>query len=62
MAKMYFDKTVQYNGVKFAPRATFEVLDSDVEELQRAGGWLAEEPKVLVAEEEEEKPKAKKKK
>jgi hypothetical protein len=54
MAKMYFGKSVKYQGVSFPPNTPFEVLDVEVEDLRKAGGWLVEDetPK-------EEAPKAK---
>lgn len=44
MAKMYFGKTVRYEGMEYPPNTTFEVKDSDVDGLKKHGGWLVEEP------------------
>lgn len=44
MAKMYFGKTVRYEGMEYPPNTTFEVKDNDVDDLKKAGGWLVEEP------------------
>lgn len=44
MAKMYFGKTVRYEGMEYPPNTAFEVKDSDVDGLKKHGGWLVEEP------------------
>lgn len=44
MAKMSFPNTVKYCGIVYKARQPFEVAEHDVEELQRKGGWLLEEP------------------
>lgn len=46
MAKMYFAKTVRYEGTEYPPNTTFEVRDADVDDLKKAGGWIIEESKV----------------
>jgi len=46
MAKMYFAKTVRYEGSEYPPNTAFEVRDVDVDDLKKAGGWIIEEPKV----------------
>ena len=46
MAKMYFAKTVRYEGSEYPPNTTFEVKDADVDDLKKAGGWIIEKPKV----------------
>jgi hypothetical protein len=46
MAKMYFAKTVRYEGSEYPPNTTFEVKDNDVDDLKKAGGWIIEKPKV----------------
>ena len=51
MAKISFGKTVKYQGSIYPPNTVFEVSDSDVADLKKAGGWVKEEPKT------EEKPK-----
>lgn len=50
MAKISFGKTVKYQGSIYPPNTVFEVGDSDVADLKKAGGWVKEEPKT------EEKP------
>jgi len=47
MAKMYFGKTVRYEGTEYPPNTTFEVKDTDVDDLKKSGGWLVEEPKEI---------------
>lgn len=44
MAKISFGKTVKYQGSIYPPNTVFEVSDSDVADLQKAGGWVIEEP------------------
>jgi len=46
MAKMYFAKTVRYQGSEYPPNTAFEVRDVDVDDLKKAGGWVIEERKV----------------
>ena len=46
MAKMYFAKTVRYQGSEYPPNTAFEVRDVDVDDLKKAGGWIIEKPKV----------------
>ena len=46
MAKMYFAKTVRYEGSEYPPNTAFEVKDVDVDDLKKAGGWIIEKPKV----------------
>lgn len=46
MAKMYFAKTVRYEGSEYPPNTAFEVKDADVDDLKKAGGWIIEKPKV----------------
>lgn len=46
MAKISFGKTVKYQGSVYPPNTVFEVSDSDVADLQKAGGWVKEEPKA----------------
>lgn len=53
MAKMYFAKTVKYEGVTYPPNTTFEVKDEDVNDLKKVGGWVKEEPKKEAAEDKE---------
>jgi hypothetical protein len=59
MAKMYFGKTVRYEGMEYPPNTTFEVKDSDVDGLKKHGGWLVvepdKEPKKEPEKDEEEK-------
>ena len=43
MAKVYFGKTVKYKGNKYLPNVTFEVAESDLDDLKKAGAWLVEE-------------------
>lgn len=43
MAKVYFGKTVKYKGTKYLPNVTFEVAESDLDDLKKAGAWLVEE-------------------
>lgn len=50
MAKISFGKTVKYQGSIYPPNTVFEVSDSDIADLKKAGGWVKEEPKT------EEKP------
>lgn len=45
MAKISFGKTVKYKGAIYPPNTVFEVSDSDVADLKKAGGWVKEEPK-----------------
>lgn len=52
MAKISFGKTVKYNGSIHLPNTIFEVSDSDVTDLVKAGGWIKEEPKQEAAEPE----------
>ena len=54
MAKISFGKTVKYQGSVYPPNTVFEVLDEEVEDLQKAGGWVIEEPKINSSEESEE--------
>ena len=54
MAKMYFAKTVRYEGSEYPPNTAFEVKDVDVDDLKKAGGWVIEEPKVDNADENKE--------
>ncbi len=59
MAKIYFGKTVKYQGMLFPPNTPFEVLDSEVEDLRQAGGWLVEEePQPSLKEKAETKKPA----
>lgn len=48
MAKISFGKTVKYQGSIYPPNTVFEVSDSDVADLKKAGGWVKEEPKTEV--------------
>lgn len=43
MAKISFGKTIKYQGSIYPPNTVFEVSDSDVADLQKAGGWVIEE-------------------
>lgn len=70
MAKISFGKTVKYQGSIYPPNTVFEVSDSDVADLQKAGGWVIEEsgakkekvePEILT-EKVEEKAEIKKSK
>ena len=54
MAKMYFAKTVRYEGLEYPPNTVFEVKDVDVDGLKKHGGWIIEEPKVDNADENKE--------
>lgn len=54
MAKMYFAKTVRYEGSEYPPNTAFEVKDVDVGDLKKAGGWIIEKPKVDSANENKE--------
>lgn len=54
MTKMYFAKTVRYEGSEYPPNTVFEVKDADVDDLKKAGGWIIEEPKVDNADENKE--------
>lgn len=56
MAKISFGKTVKYQGSIYPPNTVFEVSDSDIADLKKAGGWVKEEPKT------EEKPEKSKEK
>ncbi|MDD4690006.1 MAG: hypothetical protein PHE51_09710 [Eubacteriales bacterium] len=40
MAKMYFIKTVKYEGQVYPPNTVFDVKDKDVVELKTVGGVL----------------------
>jgi hypothetical protein len=53
MAKMYFGKTVRYEGTEYPPNTTFEVKDTDVDGLKKSGGWLVEEPKEIEDDKDE---------
>lgn len=53
MAKISFGKTVKYQGSIYPPNTVFEVSDSDVADLQKAGGWVTEEPKIKEVEDKE---------
>ena len=46
MAKISFGKAVKYQGSIYPPNTVFEVSDSDVADLKKAGGWVKEEPKT----------------
>lgn len=46
MAKISFGKTVKYQGSIYPPNTVFEVSDSDVADLKKAGGWVKEESKT----------------
>lgn len=52
MAKISFGKTVKYQGSIYPPNTVFEVLDEEVEDLQKAGGWIKEEPENEEVEDE----------
>ena len=54
MAKISFGKTVKYQGSVYPPNTVFEVSDSDVADLKKAGGWVEEEPKTEVEPEKSE--------
>ena len=54
MAKISFGKTVKYQGSIYPPNTVFEVSDSDVADLQKAGGWVKEEPKTEIEPEKSE--------
>ena len=54
MAKISFGKTVKYQGSVYPPNTVFEVSDSDVADLQKAGGWVKEEPKIEAEPEKSE--------
>jgi hypothetical protein len=54
MAKISFGKTVKYQGSVYPPNTVFEVSDSDVADLKKAGGWVKEEPKTEVEPEKSE--------
>ena len=54
MAKISFGKTVKYQGSIYPPNTVFEVSDSDVADLKKAGGWVKEEPKTEVEPEKSE--------
>jgi len=58
MAKMYFAKTVRYEGSEYPPNTTFEVKDSDVDDLKKAGGWIIEKPKATKVDENKEPEKS----
>lgn len=53
MAKIYFLKTVRYEGIKYAPNTPFDAAKKDIDELVKVGGFLVEPDKV------EKAPKAK---
>jgi len=59
MAKMYFAKTVRYEGSEYPPNTAFEVKDADVDDLKKAGGWIIEKPKVDNANKNKEPEKGK---
>jgi len=59
MAKMYFAKTVRYQGSEYPPNTAFEVRDVDVDDLKKAGGWIIEKPKVDNANKNKEPEKGK---
>ena len=54
MAKISFGKTVKYQGSIYPPNTVFEVSDSDIADLKKAGGWVKEEPKTEVEPEKSE--------
>ena len=56
MAKISFGKTVKYQGSIYPPNTVFEVSDSDVADLKKAGGWVKEEPKPKVEPKPEVEP------
>ena len=56
MAKISFGKTVKYQGTVYPPNTVFEVSDSDVADLKKAGGWVTEESESKVESKTEEKP------
>ena len=56
MAKISFGKTVKYQGSIYPPNTVFEVSDSDVADLKKAGGWVKEEPKTKVESETKVEP------
>jgi hypothetical protein len=60
MAKMYFGKTVRYEGTEYPPNTTFEVKDTDVNDLKKSGGWLVEAPKEIDDDKEPENDKEEK--
>lgn len=47
MAKVYFGKTVKYQGITYPPNTQFEVKDEDVNDLKLVGAWIVE-PKNQV--------------
>lgn len=59
MAKISFGKTVKYQGSIYPPNTVFEVSDSDVADLKKAGGWVKEEPKTKVESKTKVEPKTK---
>jgi hypothetical protein len=54
MAKISFGKAVKYQGSIYPPNTVFEVDDSDVADLKKAGGWVKEEPKIAAKPEKSE--------
>ncbi|MFA5638821.1 MAG: hypothetical protein WC961_08075 [Anaerovoracaceae bacterium] len=58
MAKMYFAKTVRYEGSEYPPNTAFEVKDADVDDLKKAGGWIIEKPKATKVDENKEPEKS----
>lgn len=54
MAKVYFGKTVKYQGITYPPGTQFEVKDEDVNDLKLVGAWIVE-PKNGKESIEEEK-------
>ena len=57
MAKISLGKTVKNQGSVYPPNTVFEVSDSDVADLKKAGGWVKEEPKTKVEPKTEVEPK-----
>mgnify|MGYP001397565207 CR=1 FL=1 len=61
MVKISFGKTVKYQGSIYPPNTFFEVLDSDVESLKKAGGWVIEESKDIKEKETTKQEKSEQK-
>lgn len=57
MAKVIFQKTIKYNGEKYAPNTIITCDEKDVEELLKDGGHKFEEKLEEIKEEKSTKNK-----
>jgi hypothetical protein len=56
MTTIKFDKSVKYQGVRYAAHEAFKVADEDVEDLKKAGAIVLATEAVSSPEKDEEQP------